>query len=122
MKKAATMNFNENKKSLSDDLDQVINILNELLPHYERLMNKKILNPEELKELGDVEYFLIEVNAKINDIKSKLDQHLFGHSLDIYYKYKAKAKKGDLYAIQKVNRMRDFFTNTLKGDALVNWN
>ncbi|MBI1837611.1 MAG: hypothetical protein HYR91_10155 [Flavobacteriia bacterium] len=116
------MNFNENKKSLSDELDQFMNILNELIPHYEKLIQKKELDSEEIKELGDVEYFLLEVNAKINEIKSKLDQHLFGHSLDLYYKYKEKAKEGDLYAIQKVNRMRDLFTNTLKGEALVNWN
>jgi hypothetical protein len=116
------MNFNESKKSLSEELDQFMNILNDLLPHYERLMNQQSLNKDELKELGEVEYFLIEVNAKINDIKNKLDEHLFGHTLDLYYKYKEKAKAGDLNAIQKVNRMRDIFKNTLEGEAMVNWN
>lgn len=116
------MNFNENKKSLSEELDHFVNVLNELLPHYEKLMDKIQLNDAELKELGEVEYFLIEVNAKINEIKCRLDQHLFGHTLDVYYKYKEKAKAGDLYAIQKVKRMRDLFSSSLKDEAIVNWN
>lgn len=116
------MNFNENKKSLNEELELFMSQLNEILPHYDNLLNKKVLSKEEIKELGDIEYFLLEVNSKINDIKNQLDQHLFGHSIDLYYKYKEKAKQGDLYAIQKVNRMRDYFKNTLKGEALVNWN
>lgn len=116
------MNFDKSRKSLTEELDHFIYVLNELIPHYERLMKKKVLNDSEAKELGDVEHFLIEVNAKINDLKSRLDQHLFGHSLDLYYKYKEKAKDGDLYAIQKINRIKDLILNTLEEDSLMKWN
>lgn len=116
------MDFNENKKTLNKELEQVLSILNELLPRYTDLVEKNNINPIELKELGEIEHFLIEVNSKIAEIKDMLDQNLFGHSLDLYYKYKEKAKSGDINALQKLNRLREFFNESLKGEALVNWN
>lgn len=116
------MDFNENKKTLNKELEQVLGILNELLPRYTDLIKKDDINSLELKELGEIEHFLIEVNSKIAEIKDMLDQNLFGHSLDLYYKYKEKAKSGDLNALQKLNRLREFFNESLKGEALVNWN
>ena len=116
------MDFNENKKTLNRELEQFLGILNELLPRYSTLIKKDNINEIELKELGDIEHFLIEVNSKIAVIKDMLDQNLFGHSLDLYYKYKEKAKTGDVNAQQKLNRLRDFFSESLKGENLVNWN
>lgn len=116
------MDFNENKKTLNRELEQFLGILNELLPRYSALIKKDNINDVELKELGDIEHFLIEVNSKIATIKDMLDQNLFGHSLDLYYKYKEKAKLGDANAQQKLNRLREFFNESLKGENLVNWN
>lgn len=116
------MDFNENKKTLNRELEQFLGILNELLPRYSNLIKKDNINSVELKELGEIEHFLIEVNSKIAEIKDMLDQNLFGHSLDLYYKYKEKAKLGDVNAQQKLNRLREFFNESLKGEALVNWN
>ena len=116
------MDFNENKKTLNRELEQFLGILNELLPRYTKLIKKDNINPVELKELGEIEHFLIEVNSKIAEIKDMLDQNLFGHSLDLYYKYKEKAKSGDVNAQQKLNRLREFFNESLKSETLVNWN
>lgn len=116
------MNFEENKKSLTEELEQFIQVLGELLPRYEQLTAKSELSSTELKELGDLEYLLIDVNARINEIKSSLDQHLFGHTLDLYYKFKEIAKTGDLYATQKVNRLKDLFTTMLLDENHVRWN
>lgn len=116
------MDFNENKKTLNRELEQVLSILNELLPRYTNLIKKDNINSLELKELGEIEHFLIEVNSKIAEIKDMLDQNLFGHSLDLYYKYKEKAKYGDVNALQKLNRLREFFNESLQNETLINWN
>jgi hypothetical protein len=116
------MDFNKNEKSLNQELTKFIDTLNELLPHYSALVKKKNIDLIELKELGEIEYFLIEVNSKITEIKNKLDQNLFGHSLDLYYKYKEEAKTENLIAKQKLARLRNFFNESLKGGELINWN
>ena len=51
-----------------------------------------------------------------------LEQDLFGHSLDIYYKLKEKAKNGDAVAKAKLDCMRDSFEESIKGGMLYNWN
>lgn len=117
-----TVDFKENKDALNRELEQFISILNELLPRYTQLLRKRNISPKELKELGDIEHFLIEVNSKISEIKSMLEQDLFGHSLDIYYKLKAKALVGDIVAKQKLDRMRESFDDSLKGGNMFVWN
>lgn len=116
------MNFKRNKDALTKELEQFITTLNELLPRYSHLLRKRTMTSEELKELGDIEHFLIEVNSKITEIKNMLDHDLFGHSLDIYYKLKAKALVGDIGAKQKLDRMRDAFDESLRGGTMFIWN
>lgn len=116
------MYFQQNKDAINRELDQFILLLNETLPRYSTLLKKQNLAIEELKELGEIEYFLIEVNAKITEIKTKLEHDLFGHSLDLYYKLKQKAKSGDEISRQKFEIMRDSFNESLKGDTIINWN
>jgi len=116
------MDFNQNKKTLNQELNQFFGILNELLPRYISLVKKDNIELSELKELGEIEHFLIEVNSKITRIKNMLDQNLFGHSLDLYYRYKEEAKSGDEIAQQKLKRMHTFFNESLKGEELINWN
>jgi hypothetical protein len=56
------------------------------------------------------------------DIKGKLEQDLFGQSLDTYYKLKENAKKGDVNAKVKLEKMREIFIEALKGGDIVNFN
>lgn len=116
------MDFNQNRDAINKELEQFIQLLNKTLPRYSNLLKKQTINATELKELGEIEYFLIEVNAKITEIKKMLEHDLFGHSLDLYYKMKHRAAKGDLVASQKLEIMRDSFNESLKGDTIVNWN
>lgn len=116
------MNFKQNKDALNRELEQFINTLNELLPRYSKLLRKSTLSNDELVELGDIEYFLIEVNTKISEIKNMLEHDLFGHSLDTYYKLKEKALEGEVVSQLKFNRLRQTFVNSLKEGDIINWN
>lgn len=116
------MDFRANKDALNKELEHFISLLEEMLPRYAVLLRKADISSGELKELGEIEHFLIEVNAKISVIKGKLEQDLFGHSLDTYYKLKAKAGKGDKVSAAKLKMMREIFEESLEGGSLVNWN
>ena len=85
-------------------------------------LKKKNLDQEELKKLGEIEHYLIGVNSKIMDIKSKLEQDLFGQSMDVFYKLKVQAAAGDPAAKLKLEKMRDAFSEALKSGDLVNYN
>lgn len=115
-------NFSENRDEINRELEQFINTLGEVLPRYSSLLKKIHMDDKELKELGEIEHFLIEINAKITEIKNMLEHDLFGHSIDYYYKLKSKAIAGDLEAKIKLDRLRDAFTESLKGDTLMIWN
>ncbi len=115
-------NFSENKDDLNRDLEQFISTLGTLLPRYSLLLKKKNLEPVEVKELGEIEHFLIEINSKITEIKNMLEHDLFGYSLDHYYETKRLAKNGDFEAKLKLERLREAFNESLKGDTLMNWN
>lgn len=114
--------FKQNKIALNYELEQFRAILDELLPRYSLLLKKDNLSKKELKELGDIEHYLIEVTSKITAIKEMLEEDLFGHSLDIYYKLKKKAVSGDQAAKAKLERMRQTFEESFKGDKIFNWN
>lgn len=116
------MNFRQNKDALNRELEQFIATLNELLPRYSNLLRKPVLSNDELGELGDIEYFLLEVNTKISSIKNMLEHDLFGHSLDVYYKLKQKALDGEVVSQLKYNRMRESFVDSLKEGSIINWN
>ncbi len=116
------MEFYENKDNLNKELEQFIGTLNGLLPRYSNLLKKIKLTSQEVSELGEIEHFLIEINAKITEIKNMLEHDLFGHSIDLYYQTKAKAIAGDVYAKIKLETLRDAFNESLKGDTLLIWN
>ena len=59
------MAFEKHKRLLNHELDQFNVILGEILPRYVELMHKEELSSNEVKELGEIEHYLIEVNAKI---------------------------------------------------------
>ena len=114
--------YKENKRELDKELERFVTLLNQLLPHYHTLLKKKDLSPDELQGLGDIEHYLLGVNAKILDIKGKLEQDLFGQSLHTYYKLKDSAKKGDVKAKVKLEKMRDGFIEALNAGDIINFN
>lgn len=116
------MNFNRHKELLNKELDQFNAILSELLPRYIFLIRKKDTSEDETRELGEIEHFLIEVNAKIAAIKHKLDHDLFGETMDIYYKVKAEALKGNPVAKQRLEKLRVSLSESIQGDLFFNWN
>ncbi|MDC3308619.1 hypothetical protein OAV26_00160 [Crocinitomicaceae bacterium] len=115
-------NFKENRKELDEELERFITLLNQLLPHYHFLLKKTDLNKEELNKLGEIEHYLIGVNSKIMEIKGKLEQDLFGQSLDTYYKLKTSAYEGDPHSKLKLEKMRDTFADALNSGDLINYN
>lgn len=116
------MSLDEHKKQLNQELEQFNSILGEILPRYLTLMKKKNASMEEERELGEIEHFLIEVNAKIAEIKNKLDQDLFGQTMNQYYAAKQAAQKGDLEAQKRLSHLRSVFLESVQGDEFFNWN
>jgi len=114
--------FGDNKQELDEELDQFITLLNQLLPHYHSLLKKDTLDNAELNRLGEIEHYLIGVNSKIMEIKGKLEQDLFGRTLDTYYRLKDEAYGGDPYSKLKLEKMRDTFAESLKAGELINFN
>ena len=116
------MAFEKHKRLLNKELDQFNLILSEILPRYIELMKSEHISDEEVKELGEIEHFLIEINAKIAEIKSKLDHDLFGETMSEYYKVKEKASTGDENAVKKLKKLREVFSESIKSDVFFNWN
>lgn len=114
--------FKNTKNKLDKELEQFNKLLNKILPQYHSLLKRTDLNNAELKELGDIEHYLIGVNAKIMEIKGKLEQDLFGQSLHVYYSLKENAKNGDPSSKLKLEKMREVFVVALESGGVVNYN
>lgn len=114
--------FKSNRKELDEELEKFMRLLEELLPHYHQLLKKTELSHDELTRLGEIEHYLIGVNAKILEIKKRLEQDLFGQSLHTYYKTKQDAFSGDPQAKLKLERMRDAFAEALKAGEIMSFN
>jgi hypothetical protein len=114
--------FKNTKKELDKELEQFIKLLNKILPQYHQLLKRSDLSKEELKNLGDIEHYLIGVNAKIMEIKGKLEQDLFGQSLHVYYSLKENAKNGDVTSKLKLEKMRAAFVEALESGDVMNYN
>ena len=114
--------FKENKNKLDQELDRFISMLSELLPHYHELLEKEKLTQEELSRLGEIEHYLLGVNAKIIEIKKQLEQDLFGQSLNIYYQLKNEAIEGNPHSKLKLEKMREAFSFALSAGEIINYN
>lgn len=114
--------FQGNQGELDKELERFIELLNQLLPKYHSLLKKEKLDKKELVRLGEIEHYLLGVNAKIMEIKGQLEQHLFGKSLDTYYKLKHKAIDGDPHSRLKMEKMRDAFSEALQAGEIINLN
>lgn len=118
----SNMGFKEQQAAIQRELDRFIDLLGVLLPRYSKLLKRKNLTEEELHELGELEHFLIGVNGRISEIKQVLEQDVYGHSLDLYYKLKAKANLGDEHAAKKLSRLRDSFNDSMISGQIIHWN
>ena len=116
------MNLDDNKESVNKELELFMTYLSKNLLEYSSLLKKENISPDELKQLGEIEYFLIEVNSKISEIQKLLENDLFGYSLDLYYGMKREAIAGDQVAQKKLDVMLDSFNESLRGGMIVNWN
>jgi restriction endonuclease S subunit len=56
------------------------------------------------------------------EIKGKLEQDIFGQSIDTYYKLKLSAYEGNPQSKLKLEKMRDTFIQALKKGDLINYN
>ena len=111
-----------NREELDDELERFITLLNQLLPHYHGLLKKETLDKDERTRLGEIEHYLIGVNSKIMEIKGKLEQDLFGRSIDTLYKLKDLAYGGEPHSKLKLEKMRDEMAESLKAGDLINFN
>jgi len=116
------MSFKKHKQLLNQELDRFNSLLGEILPRYVMLVRKEDCSDEELTELGEIEHYLIEVNSKIASIKNRLDQDLFGETMDLYYKVKCEAEKGNPKAQKKFEQLKSSLHASIKGDMFFNWN
>ena len=116
------MDFNKKRTQMSQEMETFIDLLNDFLPRYANLLQRNDLSSEELAELGELEYFLIELNGKITEIKRMLSHDLFGLTIDLYYQTKQKANLGDEKAQKKLAVMRESFSEVLKNDSFILWN
>ena len=116
------MGPNEHKKTLNQELDQFNSILGEVLPRYISLMKMKYPSKEDEKELDEIEHFLFEVNGKIAEIKTKLDQDSFGEILNLYYKTKQEVKNGDPIAKKRLAKLRVLFSDYIHSEDIFIWN
>lgn len=116
------MGFKEQQAAIQRELDRFIDLLGVLLPRYSGLLKRTDLSEKELNELGEIEHFLIGVTARVTEIQQLLEQDVFGHSLNLYYKLKEQASMGDENAHRKMLKLRDTFTESMKIGGIIQWN
>lgn len=114
--------FEQQKEALNRELRQLVEQLNGMLPRYTELLNKQDISKEEVTELGELEHFLIGINSKISEIKERLQQDLFGHTIDRYYHLKSRAVNGDRDAELVMGRLKSIFEEHLEKGTIINWN
>ena len=114
--------FRTHKNELDKELERFMSLLNQIMPLYHSLLKKQEPDADELRRLGEIEHYLLTVNSKIMEIKSQLEQDLFGQSLDTYYKLKSEALMGNPYSKLKLEKMRDTFAKALASGEIMNYN
>ena len=63
--------FRSHKNELDKELESFMVLLNQILPFYHSLLNKKELDSDELKRLGEIEHYLLSVNTNIMEIRKR---------------------------------------------------
>ncbi len=114
--------FEYNKHEMNREMDRFMALLNNMLPRYSALLRKKNMSHDDVTELGELEHYLIELNSKIIQIKNRLQNDLFGETIDTYYQLKIKAKNGDEMAKSEVNKLRKVYLAALQAGNIICWN
>ena len=114
--------FKYRKQEMNREIDKFVELLNDILPRYSMLLRKKDMSHEEVEELGELEHYLIELNSKILDIKNKIQNDLFGQTIDTYYRLKIKAKNGDEVAKSQMRKLKRIYLDALIAGSIICWN
>ena len=114
--------FDYNKHEMDQEMDRFMALLNSILPRYSSLLRKKNMSHDDVTELGELEHYLIELNSKIIQIKNRLQNDLFGETIDTYYQLKIKAQNGDEIAKSEVKKLRKVYLAALQAGNIICWN
>ena len=114
--------FKSKKQEMDREIERFMELLNDILPRYSSLLRKKDMSHDEVTELGELEHYLIEINAKILDIKNKIQNDLFGQTIDTYYRLKIKAKNGDEVAKSQIRKLKRIYMDALIAGSIICWN
>jgi len=114
--------FKYRKQEMDGEIDRFVELLNDILPRYSSLLRKKDMSHEEVTELGELEHYLIELNTKILDIKNKIQNDLFGQTIDTYYRLKIKAENGDEIAKSQMRKLKRIYLDALVAGSIICWN
>lgn len=104
-------NFDKYMGNLRSDIEKVLEQVRLLIPKYAELKSKTHLTTQEQKELGDIEYVLIEASPYIEELRNLIKRDVFGSSLDYYYHTKTKAQEGNIQAKEELDRLRKLLMN-----------
>lgn len=116
------MKSNVNNENLLRHLSNLERALTEVIPKYLELVGKDKLNKQELSELGELEYFLMDIDSRIKHITQMLEQQLYGSTMERMLKMKDKARSGSLTAKLKYDEMRKSFQEMLTSGVIFEWN
>ncbi len=116
------MNTNVIKANLEKNLQLVEQNLYKFIPRYLELVQADSLTPMEISELGELEYFLMSIHARINHMKDILDGELFVGSLPTLFATKKKAENGDIDIKLKYEALRKSYQESLTAGTIIDWN
>lgn len=116
------MESNVNHESLQRHLRNLEQEMYEVIHRYIALMMKENPEKKDLSDLGELEYFLIAMDARIRHISYILEQELFGTSMERLLQMKNKAKAGNLIAKLKYDEMRKGFQDSLNAGVIFSLN
>ena len=116
------MKPNVNNENLLRHLSNLELALTDVIPKYLELVARDKLNKQELTELGELEYFLMEIDSRIKQITQMLEQQLYGSTMERMLTMKAKARSGSMTAKLKYDEMRKNFQEMLSSGVIFEWN
>lgn len=110
------------QQQLNLELDHFSTIIQHVLPTYINLIEQPSLTQLELIELGEIEYYLLELNDKLNCIREVIVKALFGATFENYYQ-----RKNELMNQKKDNhsqlvKLKAAFEKEIKEGGIIIWN
>lgn len=116
-------NFKETQLKLNQELENFSAIIQLVLPKYLTLIAQPTLNQSELIELGEIEYYLLEVNDKLNCLRELIAKHLFGNTIDLYYHQKKTLLKSNKQKTKhQLEKLKVAFEKEIREGGIIIWN